>query len=268
MHTFPIPQMTRELAVARSGLDRMPSRQLPRGALTISGESFHWNKTPDRDASGEHDRRKRILSTCPPSDRRRVQRLLQDMERVLPDDSLGLVYRLARSRLQGELALMRGDTKTALTAFRKADALDAPLSAREYLARALLAAASRESKMSAALKQEALRIYARTALRPASVWRQAWYYPPGFVSDQMASYLALAKSLGQDDDDARDIAKAFQKLPQYSDIRNYSAAYRHFHQRRTLTIRNQLRRPLWQTIPSSHTEEFPIPPIRHPTSFR
>ena len=149
-----------------------------------------------------------------PRDRHRAETLLTTMERSLPDDSLGLVYALARARTHGELALIRGDTKSALIAFRKADSLDAPLSAREYLARALLAAAAKTQNrdQSLALKNEALHFYGRPSLRPMMVWREAWDYPPGFVGDQMASYLNLAKSLGRNDAETQQVQSTFNRL--------------------------------------------------------
>jgi hypothetical protein len=81
--------------------------------------------------------------------------------------------------------------RDAIARFRAADQLDAPISPREYLARALVAAANRETDpaQSSQLRKEALTLYGKTSLKPAVVWLDANALPPGFVSDQMSAYM-------------------------------------------------------------------------------
>jgi serine/threonine protein kinase/tetratricopeptide (TPR) repeat protein len=150
------------------------------------------------------------------SDRRRAIAALQEMKRLLPehDHELGLVYDLAGARVEGELLLAQGNAKAALAAFRRADNLDAPLSAREYLGRGLLAAAATEKDRVRvlALKSEALQAYGKAALRPAALWQNPWEYPPGFLADQMTSYLVLAQSLHRDDASIEQVQRNLSNL--------------------------------------------------------
>jgi eukaryotic-like serine/threonine-protein kinase len=134
---------------------------------------------------------------------------LVSMERLIPDGNLGIVYAIARERVRGEILLAHGDASGAVLSFRKADALDFPLGVREYLARGLLAQADRQSNPAKArvLTNEAFALFEKAALRPAIVWRRVMDYPPGFAADQMASYIALARSLHYDNDDVHQVEK-------------------------------------------------------------
>ncbi|SNT35015.1 Serine/threonine protein kinase [Granulicella rosea] len=131
---------------------------------------------------------------------RRALDNLTAMENALPKQDIGVIYTLARLRVRGEIELANGRTQEALAAFRKADALDAPLRAREYLARAYRIAAAHETGDAATqLQEEALKAYGRAALRPRAVWRRFAEYPPGFAADEMQDFVDLAKAMHRDD---------------------------------------------------------------------
>jgi serine/threonine protein kinase/tetratricopeptide (TPR) repeat protein len=137
------------------------------------------------------------ISELSPAERYKAEELLARMERSLPKSDLGVIFALARARVRGELLLARGDIASALMAFRAADKLDAPEAPREYLGRALVAAARIQSDHARAneLKNEAFETYAKVALRPATVWVDGWTMPPGFAADQMSAFLELARDL-------------------------------------------------------------------------
>ena len=129
---------------------------------------------------------------------------LNEMKASLPATNPGnvvLVDTLTRDLVDGEILLAENNPQAALIAFRRASALDAPAHGREYMGRALLAAAAiAESPATAAsLREEALNTYAQAALHPGVIWRDAWSYPPGYLADQMLSYVALASTLHGND---------------------------------------------------------------------
>jgi tetratricopeptide (TPR) repeat protein len=124
-------------------------------------------------------------------------RRLHDMQARLPREEIGTIYNLARNRISGEIYLVEGDPKQAVLDFRKADALDAPLRARDYLARGLVASAAQEKDIDVAiqLREEAWRAYAKVALRPVIAWRRPFDYPPGFVVREMRNFVQLSRAL-------------------------------------------------------------------------
>jgi serine/threonine protein kinase/tetratricopeptide (TPR) repeat protein len=154
------------------------------------------------------------LPTLTASERREARLVLGRMQSALPKEDLGVVFALARAQVRGELLLSEGDALGALAAFRAADKLDAPLAPREYLARGLLDAANRQSdsRQARVLRLEALKNYARVALRPATVWIDVWNMPPGFVADQMSAYLKLVRALRQANSDAASVAASLTAL--------------------------------------------------------
>ena len=143
---------------------------------------------------------------------------LQHMQSQLAGEKFGVIDDLAQRRLAGEIALASGRPQGALLHFRKADALEAPFRARDYLARCLLSAASSESNPGTALqmKEEALAVYGRTALQLASVWRKPRDYPPGFAADTMENYVRLAKSLHHADAGEASVEAMLKKLRPHS----------------------------------------------------
>jgi hypothetical protein len=108
------------------------------------------------------------------------------------------IFEFARLRTQGEILLAEGKPGAAVEAFKKAELKDAPAESREYLGRALLllAASEKNSKVSASLREQALKAYSVTTRRPALIWCAAGSYLPGFYADQLQSYVRIAQGLG------------------------------------------------------------------------
>ena len=136
------------------------------------------------------------------------------LEQLLPKKDVGQLDTFARTRIRGEILLATGDVKGALSAFRTANSLDAPLGAREYLARGLLAAAARENNLaqSGLLRKQALDAYQRAAGRPTVIWRNPWQYPPGFLADEMTAYLGVARQIGSTSIEVKNITKTLALL--------------------------------------------------------
>jgi tetratricopeptide (TPR) repeat protein len=131
--------------------------------------------------------------------RTRVERLrsyLSVLLQRLPADPSATDVALTRASIQGEILLAWGRPKEALTEFRKADALEAPIHSREYIARALEAAAAKEPKLSSAqaMLHQATLAYSSVALHPEVVWYSPRSYPPGFYADQLEAWLRLAST--------------------------------------------------------------------------
>jgi hypothetical protein len=126
--------------------------------------------------------------------RRNALNQLSKLQGLLPKQDLGVVYTLARLRIAGERELAMGNTSEALRTFRRVGQIDAPLSDRDYLGRALVAAAAHEhsAERARALLDEAMLAYGRVATRPSVVWRQVWNFPPGFVSADAGVFVTCA----------------------------------------------------------------------------
>ena len=137
-----------------------------------------------------------LATTAPGSDTLLAARL-STLKSKIPTAGSGVIFDLARYRVQGEWLLSTGKPEAALDQFEKADNLDATITDREYLGRALAVLANREknSRTAQALRIKALTAYERIALHPESVW----YYPqrsvPGLFADEMEDALRLSQFL-------------------------------------------------------------------------
>jgi hypothetical protein len=121
-----------------------------------------------------------------------------ELVRDLPPGDFGVITDILHRRSHAEATLAAGDTEAALRQFRDLAAIDIPSEPREYLGRALLAAADLQpdAARSAALRREALQAYATVALHPGLIWRKPFAYPPGSLADESQTYLQLAQQLG------------------------------------------------------------------------
>ena len=127
---------------------------------------------------------------------------LQILANLANGQSDDVLATLARLRTEGELQGARGDWRSALEAFRKADRLDATVADRTYLGRALASAAEHEHDPTAArsLRSQAMAAFRRTLQHPGHFWHEAWLYPPGLLADEMQLYLNLCTAGFNDDD--------------------------------------------------------------------
>jgi eukaryotic-like serine/threonine-protein kinase len=143
--------------------------------------------------------------------RNRAVAELLSVEAELPKGHFPPISDIVHARVRGEILLARGSAKSALAKFEVASHLEAFANDREYLARGLLAAAKEEKDPQTAQREreEALTAYERIALRPGQVWQLPQDYYPGYLSDQVFSYLKLASSLGRFD------ARAERELRRY-----------------------------------------------------
>ena len=135
----------------------------------------------------------------PPRYHEAIRRELDRLDRILgTPEGHNAIFEFAKLRTQGEILLAEGKPKAAVEAFRKAELKDAPVESREYLGRALWAQAAAEKNPAVAtgLRQQALKAYSATALKPALIWCSAGSYLPGFYADQLQSYVQVAQELG------------------------------------------------------------------------
>jgi tetratricopeptide (TPR) repeat protein len=138
----------------------------------------------------------RAISASPRANTSHLRFYLESLHKSNTAEGFGLVAELARQLLSGETVLSGGNAVAAIQAFRKADKLDAPLNSHEYLARALLASATKHPNTSTAASElrEAASIYAAVALHPARIWWFSPGYPPGAFADQLESYVEVLPS--------------------------------------------------------------------------
>lgn len=119
---------------------------------------------------------------------------ISDARRVLeklPKGNYGIIFRVARLRIQGEILLAEGNTKKAISILATAKELDQEKALlHDFWARALLAAGRQD---------EALRELEMLQQHPGQVWRQAEFYPPGYAFDLGSAYAVLAARLGKPD---------------------------------------------------------------------
>jgi tetratricopeptide (TPR) repeat protein len=139
---------------------------------------------------------------------------LESLEKKLPTQDYGVIFQLARFRIQGELLMARNKPKLAVAKFRKADALDSPIADRDYLARGLVAMASTLNSEPEAhsFLEEALTLREHMANNPQLVWNFSPRYPPGFLADELANYLELSTKLGHHSDIEKKIHAHYRRL--------------------------------------------------------
>jgi tetratricopeptide (TPR) repeat protein len=147
------------------------------------------------------------IAAAPPSAAPALRREMIALTAHLPAGDYGMITHLLNLRSQGESELAAGHIDAALQHLRELAAIDAPAKPREYLGRALVAAAAVEPSPARvlALRREALQAFAVVALHPGFVWEDPYHYPPGFVADEIHAYLQLADAL---DDRSPDVQAA------------------------------------------------------------
>jgi serine/threonine protein kinase/tetratricopeptide (TPR) repeat protein len=128
----------------------------------------------------------------------------------------GRVFELAELRIQGEFEFAEENARQSVAIFRRAAVADGPAEGREYLARALLAAAESEqdSEKADAEMRESLRLYALTATRPAFIWVDLSGYLPGFYGDQLERFVKISKIVKFHDQDVAHAEERLQALRQ------------------------------------------------------
>jgi len=149
---------------------------------------------------------------------------LSGLARKMPLDKGGnTAYELALQYIRTETLLAKGDWKEALKEARRTVAMDQQFSRRDNLARALLLAAQHEAvpQKRKELMNEAREAYARTALRPISIWAQPALYPPGVFAEDLRAYIKVSVDLGRFDGNLRQAQKLYNALqPQAPSARN------------------------------------------------
>jgi tetratricopeptide (TPR) repeat protein len=139
---------------------------------------------------------------------RRLRDALHQVESLLSRKPLGVVGQIAAYRVHGEALLADGNPSSAMGLFRKASQLDAVMSGREYLGRALMAASLRVRDAAAAerLRREALDAYGVLALQPGLLWLDTPDALPGIYVRQLKAYEQIAAELHRSDGKARQAA--------------------------------------------------------------
>jgi hypothetical protein len=143
-----------------------------------------------------------------------IRRSLTALEGQLPSQELGAFFELAHLRVRGEKLLAAGDWSGAVTLARRSDKVDFPAGSREYLGRALVAAAKHSTAQGEKQKlyREALQAYAVVALKAGVVWSRPDGFPPGFYADQLESYLHCAMTAHISGADQQRAQLAFKSL--------------------------------------------------------
>jgi eukaryotic-like serine/threonine-protein kinase len=156
----------------------------------------------------------RILPSIHGPARRSSVTLLESLEILLPNKSFGLNSEIARHRIRGEILLARGDCFAAVSAFRQADAVEAPQISREYLGRALETAARKEanSAQGSRLLTKAQAAYEGANPERNLVWPSPLRYPPGFYADLLEDSLRAANEEGNQDTRSQKALAALAKL--------------------------------------------------------
>jgi len=151
----------------RASLDLDRSLQRSMSAATVLGQAAYRNK---------QSLKKRFVSE------------LRSIQSQLPTETIEPLSDIAKAHVFGEVLLAEGHWSRALAEFNKANRLEAPMTDKEYLARALLASANNTSDETSAreLRAQAKAAYSVLALKPGLVWQWARDYFPGYASDSAA----------------------------------------------------------------------------------
>jgi serine/threonine protein kinase/tetratricopeptide (TPR) repeat protein len=139
---------------------------------------------------------------------------LGSLAQKVPKNSGNAAYALALQYIRTESLLAKGNWKAALKEARHTAVMDQQFSRRDNLARALLLAARHEAVLPKrqALMSEAREAYAKTALRPVSIWVQPNLYPPGAFATDLHEYINLSLDLGGDDEQLRQAQQLYNAL--------------------------------------------------------
>jgi eukaryotic-like serine/threonine-protein kinase len=123
-----------------------------------------------------------------------MRELLRRNQQHSSDNDPGVVFQMAALQTRAELLLAEKHCDAAIKVFHAEDVLDSPAGTREYLGRALNICAARQSDPQRArdMRAQATAAYARGAFRPAFIWYELTFHPPGFYADQLTSWLHLA----------------------------------------------------------------------------
>ena len=137
------------------------------------------------------------LAATMPSSAAMLADELRGLESRIPAAATGVVFDLARYRVHGEWLLAIGQPDAALAEFERADKIDAAITDREYVARALAAFAVKQQNPIAAeaLRAKALSAYERIALHPEAVWFCPQWSAPGLFADEIKDALQIADAL-------------------------------------------------------------------------
>lgn len=144
------------------------------------------------------------LQVAPTSERPVLRLRIHALEQTIARLDFGFVTRVMRTRAHAESLLADRDFSGAITEMRKVASLDAPSGSREYLGRALMAAARTKPSGPAAntLLTAAKEAYGATALRREATWTDIWSFPPGFLAEELNKYLHLSAEVGDGTDAA------------------------------------------------------------------
>jgi serine/threonine protein kinase/tetratricopeptide (TPR) repeat protein len=144
-----------------------------------------------------------------------VLRELKHLQAMLPkDQAQSVLATVTTAILQGEFSLAQGDWRSAMKQFGRADALEAPLASREYMARVYSIASQKEPDARERLKfrQMSLDISAQTIHRQPVLWYLMLVLPPGVYGDTLAAYLHLGVELHIDPKTLEPYLIQFSKL--------------------------------------------------------
>jgi len=158
---------------------------------------------------------------APPRTRNLIRATLVDLEHRFADAHFGMISQRTNLRLRGEALLSLGRTDDAIKVFEQLIALQPSADERECLGRAYEVAAQTEQQgpRSAEWNRNAHNAYAKIATRPSFAWSEALHYPPGFLGDQIWSYLHSASDSNISKQDSAAALRFFSKLrpKQFSD---------------------------------------------------
>jgi serine/threonine protein kinase/tetratricopeptide (TPR) repeat protein len=153
----------------------------------------------------------RVASETSRNEKKQFVSVLRGIERTLQAQEFAPLSQIVQARLRGELLLAGSDWKGAIQEFKKADALEAPAKDREYLARASLEAARQttDGLEAAQLIRSGLAAYSFVVLKPGQIWQWALDYPPGYVSDEMFSFIKAASQVGVLDGGTKEVLRRY-----------------------------------------------------------
>jgi tetratricopeptide (TPR) repeat protein len=164
--------------------------------LSDAHAGFALNATPEHALLADTVLGTATAST-PASYLPRIRQELAQVECSLLGQKYGKFATFLKLRTLGEIQLANGKAKEAVQTFEEAAAQDAPAGDREYLARALLAAAAIEHdpKTKTVLLGGARAAYAAKALHPAIAMCDTMDHLPGTYADEGKIYLTIGDSL-------------------------------------------------------------------------
>jgi serine/threonine protein kinase/tetratricopeptide (TPR) repeat protein len=147
-------------------------------------------------------------------DEPRIRLELSKIDKLAQQKDFGETSKVAQHLSHAVLLLSEHEWQKAIDSLRKTAIHDAPGRCRAYLPMGLDYVSLRSGRAAFVdrTRREAIDKYREIADHPNLVWSTPAYFPPGFLADQMESYLSIESPPAEFRDDFNVVAESYRRL--------------------------------------------------------